>query len=70
MTERLSVGEDEKYEDVRREFDVELGMTQWKTPAQQDRPEVHREPGTPLWWDSDEEASASFLKAQGVVLNG
>jgi len=26
------------------------------------------EPGAPWWWDGDEEASQSFLAAQGMVL--
>jgi len=70
MTERLPVGENEKYEDVRRRFDEQLGVAGWTVPGQKVREPAAREPGAPLWWVDEEEASASFMKSMGVVLDG
>lgn len=71
MLERLNVGEDEKAEDVQRRFDEELGVSRWKTPGSGGTQEQKtRIPGAPIWWDDDEEASDSFLRAHGVILDG
>ncbi|MGW2213197.1 hypothetical protein [Streptomyces sp. NPDC001781] len=70
MCERLDGGEDEDPEVVRRRFDADLGTGQWlRVPGEVRRyADAEADPAAPWWWEGDEEASASFLAAQGVSL--
>lgn len=54
--------------EIRQEFDNELQVRIWRVPGGAKAPVDTRPEGAPAWWDSDEEASQSFLAAQGVVL--
>ena len=69
MLQRLDVKDGENAEDVRRKFDGDLGVGGWVIPGREEaaaqRPRIE---GAPAWWVDDEEASSSFLKAQGVIL--
>lgn len=71
MCERLEPQtKDEDPEVTRRRFDNELGVKRWlRTDTETSRyADAVTEPGAPWWWEGDEEASASFLAAQGVTL--
>lgn len=70
MCERLDTGENEDPEAVRRKFDSDLGVKRWlRTPEDRNRyADAVVDPSAPWWWEGDEEASASFLAAQGVSL--
>lgn len=68
MVQNLEVKEGQDAEAVRRQFDRSLFVEHWETPGAVVRPQKEREPGAPLWWEDDEEASSAFLAAQGVVL--
>jgi len=70
MLQRLDAPEGKDPEQARREFDNSLGVSGWRTPGAGSEPAEEREPGAPLWWQGEEEASAAFLMSQGVVLNG
>jgi hypothetical protein len=48
---------------VRREFDNELQVRTWRVPGVVKAPVDDRPEGAPAWWESDEEASQSFLQA-------
>jgi hypothetical protein len=73
MLERLQYNNEEG-RDVRAELDAWLEVPRWRTPMSRaatyqrraaiDAPELT----PPTWWESDEEASASFLQAMGVSL--
>lgn len=54
--------------EARRAFDNSLSVVRWK--AVRDAPDVEdtRDPLAPDWWTSDEDASQTFLDAQGVSL--
>jgi hypothetical protein len=54
--------------DVRDALDEPYGVKSWPLPGSRPRPVKVRAPGVPEWWDSDEDASASFLTAMGVNL--
>lgn len=68
MASGLEYGEKETYEQARARFDNSLGIVRWQTPGAVVRPQKDRPAGAPDWWVDDEEASNSFLAAQGVVL--
>lgn len=70
MCERLDVGKNEDPEAVRRKFDYDMGVKRWRiTPEQTDKyADAVVDPSAPWWWEGDEEASSSFLAAQGVSL--
>jgi hypothetical protein len=68
MVANLEVKEGQTQEGVRRKFDNALGVAGWTTPGAAVKPQKDRPTGAPDWWEDDEEASASFLSAQGVNL--
>jgi hypothetical protein len=69
MLQGLDYGEGpEEANRVRTEFDNSLGVSGWTTPGAFIDHQPEREPGTPLWWQGDEDASQSFLRSQGVIL--
>lgn len=68
MLQSLEVPEGKKPEEVYREFDNALGVSGWATPGKAISPV--EDDGAPLWWTGDEDASQSFLTAQGVFLGG
>lgn len=68
MVQRLNVKEDEDPEAVRRSFDRELLVPQWRTPYGGDIDRDDIEPGAPDWWVGEDDASASFLSSMGVNL--
>lgn len=68
MVQSLEVKDGQTEESVRRQFDNALGVSSWGTPGSVIKPQKDRPAGAPAWWDDDEEASASFLAAQGVNL--
>lgn len=71
MCQRLEADDDQKIEDVVKRLDEELAVRFWGIPGGSRIEEAvipEREPGAPDWWYGEEDASASFLKAQGVVL--
>lgn len=68
MCQRLIVKEGQTEEQARRELDEALGVPTWETPGSRAVPRKPRPEGAPMWWTDDEDASQSFLKAQGVVL--
>jgi hypothetical protein len=68
MVQNLEVKEGQDQETVRRQFDNALGVRSWATPGRTIRPQKERPAGAPVWWEDDEQASASFLAAQGVSL--
>lgn len=57
---------------MRAENDNKLGVKAWPVPGGVWRPHQQDQvdPGdrTPEWWHGEEEASASFLAAMGVVV--
>jgi len=69
MCSRLRVPEGQTHESALRQFDVRLGVAGWGLPGSVPR-EVVREEGAPWWWESEAEASDSFLASMGVVLDG
>lgn len=73
MCERLGPPDNNKDEDpevTRARFDNEMGVKRWlRTDTETGRyAHVATDPAAPWWWEGDEEASASFLAAQGVTL--
>jgi hypothetical protein len=68
MVQGLEVKDGQDADTVRRQFDNALGVSSWPTPGTVIRPQKARPAGAPIWWEDDEEASASFLSAQGVNL--
>lgn len=68
MASGLEYEENETYEQARARFDNSLGVLRWQTPGTAVRPQKDRPVGAPDWWVDDEEASCSFLAAQGVIL--
>lgn len=54
--------------EIRQGFDNDLMVRTWRVPGSVEAPVDTRPEGAPAWWESDEEASQSFLVAQGVVL--
>jgi len=64
MLERLDYqAEGTTPDQVLAAFDNEMGVRTWRTPADA-APRVDTRPaGAPAWWESDEEASQSFLSA-------
>lgn len=66
MLQRLDYDrEDAKPEEIRRRFDQELMVYQWRTPFEDKKhePDPDRPKGAPAWWISDEEASQGTLAA-------
>lgn len=62
MIQRLDIGDGDKPEDIRREFDNDLGVVRWQVPGGGNKyAEVKIEEGAPSWWAGDEEASQSAL---------
>lgn len=55
-------------EQARRVFDGQLGVSGWAVPARKARVVPKRDPRAPWWWESDQDASESFLKSMGVKL--
>lgn len=72
LTQRLDYdpGKEGDAERARKELDAKLKVKRWRIdPGAPDPLEgVQEDPGAPWWWDGDEEASQSFLAAQGVSL--
>lgn len=55
-------------EEAHRELDVQLAVSRWRTHWSQPEPGADdRDPTAPVWWVDEEEASASFLEAMGVM---
>ena len=50
---------------VRQGFDNELMVRTWRAPGMEQAPVDTRPEGAPAWWESDEEASQSFMAAYG-----
>jgi hypothetical protein len=48
------------------DLDNQLGVSVWGLPGNIDHQVPEREEGAPDWWYGDEEASQSFLQAQGL----
>lgn len=67
MLRRLSPGKGQTPEQARKALDGMLEVSGWASPGHEPR-RSPRDPGTPWWWESPEEASDSFLKSMGVVL--
>lgn len=53
--------------DYRSELDNALGVSGWGTPFGSGRKLPPRESGAPLWWQGEEEATARFMAARGLV---
>lgn len=74
MLKRLDLGEkgDKDPEQARRELDQQLKVKRWRITPQDTDPyaDVPVDEGAPWWWDGDEEASDTFLQAQGIDLGG
>lgn len=75
MLERLDYQQDDTPESlripanqVRAQFDNELRVPLWRMDRDSEVIEDTRPEGAPAWWDSDEEASNSFLSSMGVNL--
>lgn len=68
MVSGLEYGENEKPEQARMRFDNALGIVRWETPGMAIKAAPDRPAGAPDWWVDDEEASGTFLAAQGVIL--
>jgi hypothetical protein len=68
MLERLHVPEGKNPEEIRKEFDNELGVTAWATPGRPINPEKETDRSAPSWWTGEEDASQSFLSSMGVIL--
>ena len=68
MVQRLDIGENDKPEDVRREFDNDLGVIRWQVPGDGNKyADVVVEEGAPSWWAGNEEASQSTLNAMRAM---
>jgi hypothetical protein len=51
------------------QLDSALMVHAWRvTSGELPDNQPQRDPDAPYWWTSDEDASASFLRAQGLVL--
>lgn len=63
-------GKEGDHERARKQLDAELKIKRWRISEADADPfaETEIEEGAPWWWDGDEEASSSFLAAQGVNL--
>lgn len=48
------------------EFHTALGVPRWLYVRGREITPSNRDPRAPLWWDDDEQASESFLRAMGV----
>jgi hypothetical protein len=70
MTERLDVKEGQEAEEVRKNFDNQMGVKMWRIPGQPEKADSGApvEPGTPSWWHGEEDASQSFLMSMGVII--
>jgi hypothetical protein len=72
MLQRLDYdpGKEGDHERARKQLDAKLKVKRWRVGSDQEDPmaEVEVDEGAPWWWDGDEEASQSFLAAQGVQL--
>jgi hypothetical protein len=54
-----------------RQLNNQLGVDAWRVPGDEKPMEMpYREPGAPVWWFGEEDASDSFLAAMGVNLDG
>jgi len=68
MVQNLEVGENDKPEDVRREFDNELGVIRWQVPGGGNKyADAVIEEGAPAWWAGDDEASEGSLEAMRAM---
>lgn len=74
MLQRMDLGPNGDKDPVaaRKELDAQLKVKRWRIGENGVDPyaEAVVEEGAPWWWDGDEEASSSFLAAQGVNLDG
>lgn len=68
MSQRTEPREGEPEEAAQKRLDSELGVHLWRVPGQAEPEPVEIEEGAPWWWNGEEDASQSFLAAQGVVL--
>lgn len=72
LTERLSYDPEKPgdAERARKQLDSELKIKRWRISESDTDPyaDAVQEEWAPWWWDGEEEASASFLAAQGVNL--
>lgn len=64
----MQPGENEPEEAAYARLDSDLAVRRWVTPWQVAPEPVAVEDGAPWWWQGDEDASQSFLVAQGVTL--
>lgn len=73
MLQRLDydAGKEGDQERARKQLDHELKVRRWRITPDDEDPyqDVPKEEGAPWWWDGAEEASASFLEAQGIQLD-
>lgn len=61
--------EGQTVEQAREQINAELGVSSWRAfPASAPVQTAADEGPVPYWWHGDEDASASFLASQGVVL--
>lgn len=68
MVQRVQPGENEPEGAAHARLDNDLAVRLWTTPWQAAPEPVAVEDGAPWWWAGDEDASQSFLVAQGVTL--
>ena len=68
MGRRVQPGENEPEEAAQARLDNDFQVRRWSNPWQEPAEPVAVEDGAPWWWGGDEDASQSFLSAQGVVL--
>jgi hypothetical protein len=68
LSEGVQAEEGRTIEEARASFDNSLSVSLWKvSPDAPDRTD-DRDPLAPAWWTSDEDASQSFLREQGIIL--
>jgi hypothetical protein len=68
MSQRTEPREGEPEEAAQKRLDSELSVHLWRVPGQAEPKPVEVEEGAPWWWNGEEDASQTFLAAQGVVL--
>lgn len=66
MQDGVTPEEGKSMEDAIHELHNGLGVPRWLVVRGQDAAPVDRDPRAPLWWDDDEQASSSFLRAMGI----
>lgn len=58
----------EEHPDPRSELDQSLRVDEWWVPGRK-RYDDTTEPGAPIWWKGEEEATESFLRSMNIKLS-